>query len=91
MKAAGILLLTALEKENDVMKMTNAALTMDFLEEIKRVAEVLLEAMQSVCFIYNASFRDLKVLQDDGGGEALVETVQFLLCDFLYNTSCPSE
>lgn len=52
-------LLTAQEKEADMLKMTDAAASMDFWEEGKRATEVMSKAMKAACFLYDADARNI--------------------------------
>lgn len=72
-------LLTASEKEENLLEMTNAAALMNMSEEAKRAMELLGEAMISVCFKYDANFRDLEELHKVSAGYELMERVCFLL------------
>lgn len=48
--------------------MNDAAASMDFSEEAKRVMDVLRQAMKSASYIYYADFRDLEEPHKAGAG-----------------------
>lgn len=64
--SAGVLFRNALEKEENVLKMTDAAATMDLSEEMRRALELFSVAIRSVCFKYDADFRDSEELHKAG-------------------------
>lgn len=70
-------MLTALEKEEDTFKMSDAAASMDFLEEAKRAMRVLGEEMTSVCYINDADFCDLEEPHEAGAGGELAKSEDF--------------
>lgn len=88
---ARLLLFTTVESREEVSELTNAATQMDLSKEIKVITEVLSRAMDSVYYIYHADFDNFEKYHKDGAGEELAESVDFLLCDPLYNTRCQSE
>lgn len=59
--------------------MNDAAAWIDSSEVVKRVTEAISEAMNPVCYLLYAGFRDLEELYKIGTGDQLVKSVDFLL------------
>lgn len=76
---AAVSLLFAPERERDVLKSTDAAALTDSFKGTKRVTEVLIEAMKSASYIYDADFRNPEELGDACAGEEETESVKYLL------------
>lgn len=82
---ARLLLLIELQKQEGMLEMNEAETLLRFLEGAKRPMEVLCEAMNLVCCIYDDSSRDLEDLHGADVGEELAKSVDFLLCNNRYN------
>lgn len=65
--------------------MTDDESSLNLLEEAKRAIQLLSEAVNSVCYIYDTDFRSNEELHETGIREGVVETVDSLLCDAPYN------
>lgn len=52
-------LLTAPQKEENVLELNDSAALMDSSEQARQATHVLAEAMISACYIYDADFLDL--------------------------------
>lgn len=66
-------MLTATEKEEDLLKMADTAALMDWLGEEKRSLEVLNEAMNSVYYLCDADFSGPEELDEARTRETLAE------------------
>lgn len=87
MNRTRLLLVTTLEKDEEVLDMAGEATLMHFSGMAKREMGVSSEAVNSVCFTYYADFRALDELQKAGAREEVAESVVVLLCDPPYNVS----
>lgn len=67
------------------MAATDAIVSIDSSEEAKRGMKLLSEAVNSVCYKYDADFRDLEKFLKNGAGEKVTEPFDFLPCDPSYN------
>lgn len=74
-----------------MLAVTGLADIMDLLEDSKQATEVLSETMNSVCYMYDADFRDPRKLHDAGAREWLVESIELMLCDHFYYVRRQSE
>lgn len=78
-------LLTAPEKEEDVLKMTDVAGLTDLPKEAKKAMEGLSETKNLVCYIYYADFQDLEEIQQASAGEKVMKSEDLLLFNHPYN------
>lgn len=69
------------EKEEQVLKVNDAAASMDSFEETKRPIGKLSDEMSSVCYTHSTDFWDLKNFHGAGSRGELAKLVYFLLCD----------
>lgn len=58
---------------------------MNLFEQAKQAIEVLREAMNLACYIYDASSRAFKEVQNKGNQGRLAKLLNVLLCNFLHN------
>lgn len=84
-------MLTASEKQESMLGMTNATSSMDLSKDAKRAMEVLSKAKNSASYIYNADYFGLEDLHEASAGKELLDSVYSPMCDLLYNLNCQSE
>lgn len=73
--------------QKDVSEITTVVGSMSMLDEAKRATEMLGQEMNSVLYIYDADFRNLKEVDKAAVGESSW-LVAFLLFGAVYNLRC---
>lgn len=72
-------------KEENLLDITNAVVSLHPSPEAVATQEVMLQEMQAVCCVYTEDFQNLHETYGLQGGEDLGESADLFLCDLPYN------
>lgn len=71
MKSGRMPLLNVSEKVENLLEKTDETASVDLSKDANRAVEVLSDAMNSVCYLPDADFRDFEDLQEASAGKKL--------------------